>query len=343
MSLAIENLKFTIFGSGHDYTLNNSGSGVKSYEEDVRAYCAVIDETNTYMWLVGNNGTVSKRKISDFSLVEQSAIPSAVSRILHPSNVSNNYGVATGLDGTTAYVFDLTDDTLYGTVTGTFPSDVGFTSYDCILVNNKIYFVNTRTVNANNHQIYIIDLSDMTFDGSVTTSGKGICGFISNSLVYGVYSREWFYQTSCAYGIALDGSVVWSNTGIDRNDYLDGWGFTGNGKIYCPVLIDDTWHFGEFDALSSPSFNPVSPSRTFGSFESVPALELSGHGYNLDVAYNDGKTRACVWTRLGLLLTDFHKVEKISDENVVPLACSDRYIICSDYDTDRKKLYVYGV
>lgn len=27
MSLAIENLKFTIFGSGHDYTLNNSGTG----------------------------------------------------------------------------------------------------------------------------------------------------------------------------------------------------------------------------------------------------------------------------------------------------------------------------
>ncbi len=343
MSYAIENLKFTIFGHGYDATRNDSGRGTASHEMNFTAYGAMIDETDTYLWVVnGGTGNLQKYRLSDMTEVEQSTVPITANIILHPSNVDNNIGVAF-VGGTDVYVFDLTDDTLIGTATGTYPSQVGFESWDCVLINNKIYFSKTRCSLRTSIDLHCLDLSDMSYSVSQIFSGVSFNGFVNNSLLYAYYPREWFYQSDCAYGIGFDGSTQWSNTGINRNENLGATALTGNGYLYMPVRIDDVWHYGVFDGTSNPTFSPVSPIRTFGSFENPPEISASGHDYRVDVAYSNGRTSACVWTRLGLLLTDFHKVETITTDDVVPLALSDKYLIASNYDQSNPKLYVIGL
>jgi hypothetical protein len=343
MSYAIENLKFTIFGHGYDSTRADSGIGVTSHEMDFIAYGAMIDETNTYLWVVnGGTGNLQKYRISNMTEVEQSTVPVTANIILHPSNVDNNIGVAF-VGGTEVYVFDLTDDTLIGTATGTYPSQVGFESWDCVLINNKIYFSRTRCSLRTSLDLYCLDLSDMSFSMSTIYGSVSFTGFVNNSLLYAYYVREWYYQSDCAYGIGFDGSTQWSNTGINRNENLGATALTGNGYLYMPVRIDDVWHYGVFDGTSNPTFSPVSPIRTFGSFENPPEISASGHDYRVDVAYNNGRTRACVWTQLGLLLTDFYKVETITTDDVVPLALSDRYLVATNHDPYNQKLYVMGI
>ena len=346
MSYAIENLKFTIFGHGYNSTRSDSGSGTASYEKNMYANSAIIDETGTYVWLT-NGGTTGgglhKYRLSNFEEIEQTTIPTETPYILHPSNVDNNIGIAFA-SATQAYVFDLTDDTVLGIVTGeNLPAIAGFSSYDCILVNNKIYFTLTRCSLRTSLDLCCIDLSDMSYSMNQIFGSVSCNGFINNSLLYAYYSREWGWQSDCAYGIGFDGSTQWSNTGINRNENMSATALTGNGYLYMPVRIDDVWHYGVFDGTSNPTFSPVSPIRTFGSFENPPEIALSGHDYRVDVAYNNGRTRACVWTQLGLLLTDFYKVETITTTDVVPLALSDKYLVATNHDPYNPKLYVYGV
>ena len=346
MSYAIENLKFTIFGHGYDATRNDSGYGVKSAELNMYANSAIIDETETYLWLTNggvSGGGVHKYRLSDMTEVEQTSIPSETPYLLHPTNVQNNIGVAF-VSSTEAYVFDLTDDTVIGVATGeNFPNNASFNSYDCILTDNKIYFTWLHLGNTWLDLLWI-DLSDMTGHTLRTIGSVGTMGFITDSLLYSVYTREWFYQTSTAYAVDLDGNTLWSNTGINRNDNINQWAIPANGKLYMPVLIDDTWHYGEFDGTSNPTFNPVTPIRTFGSFEACPDLWDNNveHAYRVETAYNNGRTKVCAWTTQGVLLTDFNKVEKISEENLKPLALSEHYIVCADIDPYNNKTYIYG-
>ena len=87
--------KFTIFGHGYDATRNDSGRGTASHEMDFTAYGAMIDETDTYLWVVnGGTGNLQKYRISNMTEVEQSTVPTTANIILHPSNVDNNIGVA---------------------------------------------------------------------------------------------------------------------------------------------------------------------------------------------------------------------------------------------------------
>lgn len=346
MSYEIENLKFTIFGHGYDATRNDSGRGTASYEKDIYAYSGIIDETETYLWLTNggvSDGGLHKYRLSNFEEVEQTSIPSETVYLLHPTNVQNNIGIAF-VSATQAYIFDLTDDTVIGTVTGdNLPSTAGFDSWDCALIDNKIYFTRTRCSLHTSLDLCSIDLSDMSYSVSTIFSNISCNGFVNDSLLYAYYVREWFYQSDCAYGIGFDGSTQWSNTGINRNENMGATALVGNGKLYMPVRIDDVWHYGEFDGTSNPTFSPVSPIRTFGSFENPPEISASGHSYRVDVAYNNGKTKACVWTQLGLLLTDFHKVETMTTDNVVPLALSDKYLIATNHDQYNPKLYVMGL
>ena len=339
MSYAIENLKFTIFGHGYDATRNDSGYGVKSAELSITVYSAVIDSTGRFAWFVTNNG-LKKYQTSNWTEVEQDTIPDDCRFVVHPSNVENNYGIATSADGNTAYVFDMTDDTLICSVSGTFSSISGARSWDCILVNDKIYMINRFTGNTNT-VLQVIDIDNETCDESVSINGVGLYGFIDDSLIYGAYTREWFYQASCAYAYNFSGVAEWSNTDINRNDNLVQDAIPTNGKLYMPVLIDDTWHFGEFDGTSNPTFNPVTPIRTFGSFDTAPTLTpyISGNNRTPYFCFNDGRTKCCMLTAEGVLLTDFSKVEVI-DSAKIPLAMNDQIIIISDYENN--KLYVYG-
>jgi hypothetical protein len=337
MSYAIENLKFTIFGHGYDATRNDSGSGVENVDLPIKADMAVIDESGAYMWFRHPTEGLKKFSTRTWEEVEQSTIPTNMGSIHHPSNVSNNYGVAITSDTFDAYVFDLTDDTLVGIYTG-LNSTLGGT-YDCILVDNTIYII---WLNLGNTwlDVHAIDLSGSSVVTTRTIGGVGSCGFVTDSLIYSCYTREWGYQTSTAYCTDRSGNVLWSNTGVNRNDNIGQWAIPSNGYLYMPVLIDDTWHYGVFDGTSNPTFNPVTPIRTFGSFENAPFPDRGGNNRRYDLKFNHGRTRACLWTQIGLLYTDFHKVETITEENEVPLAMNDRFIITRDFDT--YDVHVYG-
>lgn len=339
MSYEIENLKFTIFGHGHDVTRNDSGQGVVSTELDLIVYSAVIDSSGAYAWLVTDDG-LKKYSTRTWEEVEQNTIPDTCTFIIHPNNVSNNYGIAISADGNTTYIFDMTDDTLVGTASGGFGSQTGYRSWDCILANGKILMVSKRLGNTN-LDLTEIDLSNMTSNTTRIGTKLGCCGFVSDSVLYAVYEREWGYQTTTAYGIGLDGSTVWSSGGINNNTDLNYWAIVGNGKLYMPVLIDNVWHYGEFSGLSTPTFSPVTPNRIFGSFDICPSLApyLSVNDRNHYVTYNDGRTKACALTADGVLVTDFNKFDKVGD-SIIPLAMNDRMVICSDYNNS--KLYIIG-
>lgn len=344
MSYTIENLKFTIFGHGHDVTRNDSGQGVVSNELDLTVYSAVFNESGEYAWLevLGTDNTLhlKKYKTSNWTEVEHE-VPDGI-YVLHPNNVSNDYGIVF-VDIDTAYVFNLTDDTVIGEVTGSgFPYAVGITTYDCIFVEDKIHIVRKLLGNTNT-DLWTIDLNNMSFSSSNIQENVECCGFIDDSHLYTRYQREWFYQTSMAYCITLGGSVVWSNTGTDNNSNLSPYGPVGNGKLYLPVYTDEAWHFGEFNGISNPTLQPVTPNRVFGNFDACPALtaHMGINDRNHHVVYTDGRTKALLLTTKGLLLTDFSEVNTIRDDmNAIPLALSDNYVLCSDYGSN--KLYIYG-
>jgi len=343
MSYEIENLKFTIFGHGHDVTRNDSGNGAESRELNLKVYSAVIDSSGDYAWLRTDNG-LKKYDTHTWEEVEQTTVPSNCYYVYHPSNVANNYGVATSADGTTAYVFDMTDDTLIATISGSFyPYNDQLADEDCILVDDKIYIINRCYGGNTNDKLWVLDITNQTFDNSFTIGGVGCNGFINDSLIFAIYTREWFYQTSTAFALTLNGGTLWSNTGIDNNSNMSPWGWTGNGKLYLPVLINGKWHYGEFNGTENPSFSPLSPTRYFGTFDSCPnvAPYIVGNARAIYTAYTDGRTKGCLLTTQGVVWTDFNSVSVIADTTLAPIAMNDRIVICSDYSNN--KLYIIGV
>lgn len=345
MSYSLQNEKFTIFGNGYDSSRNDSGFGATTKILAMKVYSAAIDSSGTYAWFVTDVG-LKKYNTRTWTEVEQNTIPVDAIAIVHPSNVSNNYGLVLvpNVDNLMdAYVFDLTDDSLIATIPTTMQTTVELIDWDCIFANEKIYVVN-RFYGANtNDSLLVFDIVNETFDNSAVFTNVGCNGFINNSLVYAVYTREWFYQTSTAYGMNFSGVAAWNNPSIDRNDYIHPWGFTGNGKLYFPVLIDGEWHYGEFDGTTSPAFSPVSPIRTFGSFDTAPNLVpyISGNARNMYIVYTEGRTKACALTSLGVLFTDFNNVNILSDITMAPIAMNGRMVICSDYINNN--LYIIGI
>lgn len=345
MSYSLQNEKFTIFGNGYDTSRNDSGFGATTKFLEMKVYSAAIDSSGSYVWFVTDDG-LKKYSTRTWTEVEQSTIPVGASQIVHPSNVSNNYGLVMVPNTDTlmdAYIFDLTDDSLIATIPMTISVEGNLIDWDSILANDKIYIVNRHYGSNASDRLLVFDIVNRTFDNSTVFGNVGCNGFINTSLVYAVYTREWFYQTSTAYGVNFSGVAAWQNPSIDRNDYIHPWGFTGNGKLYFPVLIDGEWHYGEFDGTTSPTFSPVSPIRTFGSFDTAPNLApyISENERNIYIVYNEGRTKACALTSLGVLLTDFNNVNILSNITMAPVAMNDRMVICSDYRNNN--LYIIGI
>lgn len=340
MSYAIENLKFTIFGHGHDVVRNDSGNGTKSQELNLKVYSAVIDSSGQYVWFVTDGG-LKKYSTRTWEEVEQNTIPSTSVFVAHPSNVENNYGIAFN-GGDTAYVFDLTDDTLVCTVSVNFLSAIETGTYDCILVGDVIYLAKTNHGNAN-IELISIDLENEVGSKTTIASDRGFGGFINNSSLYAVYERVWFSQTTTAYSLSLGGGTIWSTGDTDNNSNMRYWGLTTNGMMYFPVYYDGKWCFGEFNGTSQPTFKPITPLRVFGDFENCPSLSpyLDINDRRHPVTYTDGREKACMFTTEGILITDFNSVEVLSEDQATPIAMNDRMVICSDYYNN--KVFIYGI
>lgn len=343
-NLVIHKVEFSVFGKGYDDDRGNSGTGVVDEEITLQAYSAAIDSTGTYAWIVTGSG-LKKYRMSDWTVVA-SDISGACRGVFHPCNTSNNYGLALIQNGSAcdAYIFNLTDDTIYATISTPITHTSGdLIDWECVLISGKIYLLNRHWGSNANSRLMTFDIEDETYDQSVVIGGVGCNGFINDSLIFAEYTREWFYQTSTAYAFNFSGSAVWSNTGIDNNSNLSPWGFTGNGYLYLPVKIDGTWHWGVFSGASNPTFQPVLPIRYFGTYSSAPSLApyIAGNNRNMYITYTDGKTKGCALTSLGVIYTDFTDAVIIADKTIAPLAMNDDVVLCSDYANN--KLYVIGL
>jgi hypothetical protein len=141
------------------------------------------------------------------------------------------------------------------------------------------------------------------------------------------------------FGIDRSGNTVWDRMaqaqGVAGFENVNMAGFGKSGKIYVPTYIGGAWKIGEYDASSAPNFDAPNPSKTLGRFNSN--LDLSGS--SLGLAYSNERTKAVFVTTLGVLYTDFNACEILSESADIPLACSDKYIICSDENQQKVILY----
>lgn len=328
MSLDVENLKFTIFGSGFDDTRNDSGSGAKEavIHNLTAEYCA-IDETGKYAWIVGGGGRLYKFDIATWEQ-ESHSIP-IVGPLYHPCNVANNYGVIFHVNTSRVVVFDLTTGEILKdfTSSGSFSAPTG--RCDCILVDDVIYFVN-MSASQNNVTLRKVFLNEEDATHLLIANGVECCGFASNSLIYGYWAKQWFSQVSRAFTWTLNGAEQWSitepSTSVNFNVRL--FTLCGNGYLYAISYKEGKWVMGEYDAQTAPEFVTPLPLRTFGQFPTVTDISAN-------VVYNQGKTKVVFQSTLATdeyaYYTDFQKIRKLDESipHLVPLAMNDKLVISS--------------
>lgn len=348
MSYAIENLKFTIFGHGHDVTRNDSGDGGVTWEKSIGLYSnsACIDNTESYVWFcIGNQVQPRLRKynIETFEMEQVTTIPTNLAtRMYHPSNVENNYGIALQNEGTNTdiYIFDLTTDEIYqhfnADTSGTY---INYNA-DCIMVDDVIYFSNTGQ---NSNTIIKLDLTNETISlySTVNYGNGGSCGFVDDDSVYGYTDPLWFSNYAYRYGYSIDGTNLWTLQGRESGGggfpHCYSRGFCGNGLIWLPVEIDDVWHWGSFNGNSGGDLYTPTPIRIVGEFENDPEYT------SFNVYYADGRNVA-VSTGNNYLMTvvDFEKNKVyFTEQNLTPLAVSDKYLVATSSAPNVTKLIRY--
>lgn len=353
-NIIINKIKFSVFGRGYDDDRGNSGTGeiIKVNNLRFNAISGAFDDTGNYCWIM-NASTydsylsygVHKLDVSnDWAEVSQSIIPENVEVIVcHPSNVVNNIGLvfANNGNGSDVILFDLTDDTVINS--GTYEEmpvvlqDKG--PYEVQMVGDYIY-----VMNKNNGVLYALYTTDMSI--SKYTTGDALRGFINNSTIYAYHGITWFSDYLRLYKLGMDLSQIWEimapTSGSDGFPNVEIDGFAGNGYIYLPAKVNGKWRIGQFKTNSSTDFVTPRPARTFGDFEDRPVLYRS-------VMFSDGKTRATLFTNLGVYVTDFDSVVYVcpnSDFHLyghgTPICMNEKYILALIDGMSGMRLYEYG-
>lgn len=348
MSYAIENLKFTIFGHGHDVTRNDSGDGSVTYAKRIGygAGTACLDNTNTYFWITQNQGQIpfnylGKGRISDLEPVEITNIPTnRLTQLYHPSNVENNIGIAVQQPSDTEiYIFDLTTDEIFYHFTVPYMG-LGDT-LDCIKAGDDFYFIDRGGSNA---RIYKLDPINETFTitGSVWYNNGRACGFVDSDTIYGFNSPEWFSDHAYRSAFGLTGSTQWSvtsqGTGSESFGNCQETGLCGNGYIWFPSKINGAWRWGKYDGNNAPDFETPSPITYFGDYESSPRYD------DYHVYYNDGRTKCAFHSSsYGTVVVDLtsQTMKTITNEYWKPLAMNENYFIATDSTVNNTNLFRY--
>lgn len=349
MSYAIENLKFTIFGHGHDVVRNDSGDGDIIDQRNIGygSDTACIDTTGTYFWHTqgGGSGTITyiaKRKVSDLSQVSMGSIPFAKTFLYHPTNVENNLGIAFQNFGNNAdvYIFDLTTNEIFyhfNVATGSFYENE---MADCIKVGNIYYFALRGSANCTVYKLDADNETFVTYSDPYFNNGAG-CGFVDNDTTYAFNNAVWFSDVGHRYGININGSYQWDAVAPHEG----GQGFVntteralcGNGYIWLPSKINGIWTWGKYDGNTGGDFVTPSPIKTCGNFGTTNPQYNDYH-----VAYTNGHTKcAYVHASLGVIVVDFSNVKYITDEYWKPLAMNDRYLVAVDSTKNNTDIFRY--
>lgn len=346
MSLTIDKkkLKFSVFGNGFEDERADSGEG-NDTEGKFLSYSPnsfAIDSTGTYYWFWNFYSGMQKRLLSDGSSVTQPISISTTSALVHPMNVSNDYGIlitSGGYNLVRFIVFNLSDDSIYLDVTC---SGSGFSEYGntAILVGTDIYITYSALRARIGFYLAHIDLDAGTATINNISGNENACGFVDSDTIYCSYIPEWFDQHKRAMGKTLGLANQWSLSALVAGGsgfpYVD---YTrmmcgGKGYIYCPVYKNSAWRLGEFDGNHTPNFETPKPLRIFGKFKQFPQIR----GW----CFNQGSTKASFMTDLGLFATDFKDIELISTAisfgiydytEWCPMEMCDDYIVVTNHSS----------
>lgn len=323
MSLTIENEKFTIFGSGYEQTRNDSGDGSKeilvlNYNADY----ACFNSTGEYCWVSINTGGRGIRKLetTNWTEVNQGNVPTDHWGLYHPTNVPNDLGVI--VYSNNLVVFNLTTNEIIKTGTlsnvGTLLSD-----RDCVYDEDE-NIIRLVTTNSSSGLTISIDLDDLTTT-SVSTVGRS-CGFIDFDSIYSQQGPQWFTDYAKVYAHNVNGANEWTVTA----NASGGSGFPnvavvglarGNGYFYLPSYVNGKWVMGEYSGV--PNLETPLPNRVFGEFPSKPELIVDSRYY---APYTNGRGLACFNSNLGLYVTDFNTLRRVSTSHK-PYAVSNHMAI----------------
>ena len=348
MSYAIENLKFTIFGHGHDVVRNDSGDGGVTWEKSISlsSAFACIDNTESYVWFCIDNQVqprLRKYNIDTFELEQVTTIPTNLAtRMYHPSNVENNYGVVFQNMGSNAYIYILylTTDEIYKHFTADTSNSLPSLNADCIMVDDVIYFLNTGNGAG---LVNKLDITNETISlySSVNYGNGASCGFVDDDSVYGYTDPLWFSSYAYRYGYSIDGTNLWTLQGRESGGggfpHCYSKGFCGNGLIWLPVEIDDVWHWGSFDGNSGGDLYTPTPISIVGEFENFPEYN------DFHVYYADGRNVAVSKGQNYLMsVVDFEKNKVyFTEQNLTPLAISNKYLVATSVVPNVTKLIRY--
>lgn len=336
-------MSFSVSGFGFDDVRADSGEGAV---QDVNKYAmgasmAVIDETGQYAWINchGNGhaqGLLKYDLADDFNELTHS-IPTtanALNGLFHAQNVANNLGLA--IQGSDWWVFDLTDETIVASGTdASLPTYINWIDapYDCVL-DGTVFKISM--VRDGQKAIFAT-----TFDysnGTVTNTQIGINrssgAFVNKDLVYMNYPVEWFTQNRYIETKYTDGTPFWDDLAPEGGSLgfpnVSMNGFGKKGRLYCPTFVYSAWRMGEYNGLRVPDFNTPKPIKVFGKFEDRPNI--------LRFASSPDQKRVAFTTNIGLFMTDFEEVERITENSEKVLALSDEYLIA---DTNGFFINVY--
>lgn len=341
-------MKFSVFGKGFEDSLGNSGDGGKT---DLRVFSgsteyAVIDSTGTYFWTAQNAGgwlpeSCNKWRLDTLENVPQTAVTNITGKstcIFHPSNVANDYGIVFqyGDSGYNVYLFNLTDDTLYGTAT--IPTFY-FKNYDCILVGDYIYLI-AKAFSRTGLTIYSLNVNTMAFNESAWLNNVCSGGFIDNDTANVFLVPVWFSDYKWIRGCGRDMSTQWDVTANDQGSagfpYINQAGLCGNGNLYLPTYKYGAWRFGVYSGNGVSDFTTPKPIRTFGNFGNTMDFSV----YSVPV-YDEGRLHSAFTVNGELYVTNFDECQKVDSTEWLPVAMNDHYIIAHDFYNTSSRIFKY--
>lgn len=325
-TIDIFKLKFSVFGHGFEDTRADSGDGAKARADKINysAEYAAIDSTGQYLWLAGAAG-IKKYDLLDEDLAEvpQTAVPDGTTTILmHPSNVSNNYGIA--FQGTTCTIFDLTNDGVV--ISGTVLYTLTQMKYDCVLNGGEVQIATLQQGRANN-KIYTLDTSDLTMT-EASLLQKGVNGFVDASKISAYQVPRYGDEYIFIYGINIDGTTEWSYQapspgGSAMPNYIEvGWG--AGGLMWNPCKKYGKWRMGGFRWTASTAFATPMPYKVFGTFTERPTMLLNQKIY---YAHSTGREKIAFSTGQGVYVGDYHDLKKVTDDSNYVLATEGTTVV----------------
>lgn len=334
MSYNIENLSFTIFGSGHDSTRNDSGDGMTSFLYSCDY--AVFDSTGQYLWVVTKQGELADRKIRKLDTTTWEEVPHAFENVDVSSvatsgflvgieNTNSNLGVLV-TDSNKIFVFDLTTDTIYNTISGNlYRIDPNYAPR-ATLVGDVIRIVGTSVDQSKYRAPYAtINLSNNTYGQNEQSGGWTISGFYNDTDI--TFANRNYGDRKALWGASIsDGAghvQTWGDFYIYSDDItLDS--FAKDNYLYIPTEVGDIWRFGKYSVPPDFSSLPADYIGINANTIASPACYTRGRTW-ASFLMSDGSLAVTDFTNYGILYTG-------NNPSLTPIAMGDPYIVCAGSD-----------